>query len=132
MSEVVRELDQDTERDGDEADRKWERSQIICFNLSPKCVYIISEKGLYQIRYGIPKRLRVELKRAASVDDTQKEILANNLTSLDPCCPSYHLQQPHGPSGFSCKNPFKNKDIALHCYFSMALFVSYSSVLCQF
>lgn len=61
MSEVVRELDQDTERDGDEADRKWERSQIIRFNLSPKRVYIISEKGLYQIRYR-PKRLRVELK----------------------------------------------------------------------
>lgn len=29
VSEVVRELDQDTERDGDEADRKWERSQTI-------------------------------------------------------------------------------------------------------
>jgi len=46
--------------------------------------------------------------------------------SIDIRCPSYQLQQAYEPSGFPCNNSFKNKDIILYCYFSMAVFISYS------
>lgn len=92
-------------------------------------MYIISERGLHQMRCDIPQRLHVTFERAASVDDRQKVTLGNTLTCPDPC---YPLQHPHGPSGLSCNNPFENKDIALYSYFSMALFVSYSYIPCQF
>ena len=57
----------------------------------------------------------------------QKVILGTKHTRfLDICYPLYQLQQAHGPSGSSYNNSFKNKNIALYCYFSVALFVAYS------